>query len=58
MKILLTIFVIPLLFPELREAMHSPIIQNPEMQQQAMQQMDGNLFSAIQSLKQQYLKQR
>lgn len=45
--------IIPLFFPELREAMQSPIIQNPELHQDAIQHLDSNLFSAIQSLKQQ-----
>lgn len=36
--------------PEIREAMHSPIIQNPEMQEQALQQVNGEIAPIIQTI--------
>ena len=36
--------------PEMNAAMHSPIMQNPEMQQQALEQMNGEFNPMIQNL--------
>lgn len=42
--------IIPMLFPEMRSAMQNPMMQNSELQQQAMQQINSESYTMIQSL--------